>query len=317
MELPSISVCIVTYNHERYIHDCIMSVIAQVRDFDLEILVGDDCSADRTGSIVEALAQLYPQIIKYYKNEVQLGPSANYQNLISRASGVYIAHLDGDDYWLPGKLNNQFHFLQNNPACSAVYTNALCMQDDGNFIGVFNNPQPESFNLVYLLRRGNFLNHSSLVYRASLRGKILTWDKFIDYRIHIHLAEQGLLGYINACGVVYRVGASTSMLVHQIDYVRECYWQAICELPIGLDDRFVALRAAADFLQRILFQAIQKKSFHLMLDWWIKVNSFHRDRKSIIIIFLAAHVAVSSVRLLRRWVSGVSAGFRLKVIFWR
>lgn len=294
-----------------------MSVIAQVRDFDLEILVGDDCSVDRTGSIVGVLAQLYPQVIKYFRNEVRLGASANYQSLIGRASGEYIAHLDGDDYWLPGKLSNQFHFLQKNPACSAVYTNALCMQDGGNFVGIFNNPQPEVFNLEYLLTWGNFLNHSSLVYRANLRDKILTWDDFIDYRIHIHLAEQGFLGYVNACGVVYRVGASTSMLVHQIDHVRECYWQAICELPVGLVDRVVSLRAASDFLRRILFQAIQKKSFHLMRDWWVRVNNFHGRKKSIIVLFLAANVAVFALRLCRRWVSGVSAGFRLKVIFWR
>ena len=47
-----VSVCVVAYNHGRYIGDCLASVVGQQVDADLEILVGDDCSTDETREII-------------------------------------------------------------------------------------------------------------------------------------------------------------------------------------------------------------------------------------------------------------------------
>ena len=130
MILPRVTVCIVTYNHERYIHDCIMSVLAQAHDVSLEVLIGDDQSTDRTEEIARALAARFPDVIRYFRHENRLGPGGNYQFLIGRARGEYIAHLDGDDFWLPGKLTKQISVMDKDSGVSASYTNALCIDDD-------------------------------------------------------------------------------------------------------------------------------------------------------------------------------------------
>ena len=78
MTTPRVSVCIVTYNHERYIHDCLMTVVAQAGDISLEILVGDDRSTDRTEEIVRALVAQFANVIRYFRHENQLGPGGNY-----------------------------------------------------------------------------------------------------------------------------------------------------------------------------------------------------------------------------------------------
>lgn len=112
MSSPLVSVCIVTFNHEKYIHDCVMSVIGQAGDVDLEILVGDDLSTDGTQVIMESLAEEFPQLVRYRRNSMRLGPAGNYLSLIERSRGSLIAHLDGDDLWAPGKLKAQVDFME-------------------------------------------------------------------------------------------------------------------------------------------------------------------------------------------------------------
>lgn len=206
MTTPRVSVCIVTYNHELYIHDCLMTVVAQAHNVPLEILVGDDQLTDKTEEVVRGLVSRFPELIRYFRHENRLGPGGNYQFLIGQARGEYIAHLDGDDYWLPGKLAAQVGILDNSPECVGAYTNAICVNEAGCFLGFFNGLVAERFDLKYLLQRGNFLNHSSLIYRAGFADSICGWaPDFIDYRIHILLAQHGQLAYLNAPYVVYRV----------------------------------------------------------------------------------------------------------------
>jgi len=228
LNIPKVSVCVVTYNHERYIRDCLMSVLAQCEDVSLEILVGDDLSQDETGNIVQSLADKYPSLIRYFRHTKRKGPLANYQFLIREACGEYIAHLDGDDFWLPGKLRRQLALLEKTPDLVAVFSNAIVVDDNVVLKGAFNRSIPETFDLGFLLRRGNFICHSSLIYRAKVKESILNIPTpCIDYQIHIQLAQQGCLGYVNCTLVGYRVASATSMSILQPDHVRDLYWQAL------------------------------------------------------------------------------------------
>ncbi len=286
MNVPLVSVCILTYNHKRYIRDCIMSVIAQSSDVTLEILVGDDCSEDGASSIVEALASEYPHLIHYFRHVSRLGPAENYLSLIRKARGAFIAYLDGDDFWLPGKLAAQVSFLERRPDCPAVYSNALVIRDDGVPLGVFNNPQPARFDINALLRRGNFLNHSSTLYRASLRENVLALPTpFLDYRVHLRHARHGAVGYLNQVLVAYRVGSSSSMVVHANDLVRRLYWEALLDVPRGSVNEDDLARAMAGFVRSVLLRSIRTKDVFMLRRWlpvimaaspvgWIKMCSF-------------------------------------------
>ncbi len=228
MSVPKVSVCVVTYNHARYIRDCLMSVLVQAEDVSLEILVGDDLSEDETGKIIQSLTDKYPRIFRYFRHIKRQGPLGNYQFLIKEACGEYIAHLDGDDFWLPGKLRRQIAILEENHNLIAAFSNALVVDDSMILKGGFNRFIPNVFDLDFLLRRGNFVCNSSMVYRAKAKNKILNISTpCIDYQIHIQLAQQGSLGYINSALVGYRVASTTSMSLLQTDNVRELYWQAL------------------------------------------------------------------------------------------
>ena len=167
MTRPLISVCIVTYNHQAYIADCLMSVLGQWGDFRLEIVVGDDASSDTTTTIVQAIAEQHSDIIRLFTHPKNIGPSQNLHFTITQAQGDFIAHLDGDDFWLPGKLQAQLIFLQTHQDCPACYTNAMAVTHEKTAVGYFNPHLPERMNLAHLLHSGNFLNNSSMLYRTA------------------------------------------------------------------------------------------------------------------------------------------------------
>lgn len=118
---PKVSVCVVTYNQEKYIHQCLQSIIDQETNFNFEVIVSDDCSTDATRSIVQALADKYPEKIKPIYHEKNIGAFANFLTTHQMANGEYVCHMDGDDYALPGKLMQQAHFLDINPSCQIVW----------------------------------------------------------------------------------------------------------------------------------------------------------------------------------------------------
>lgn len=210
---PVVSICVTTYRHAPFIRRCMESVLTQLFDGDLELLVGDDGSTDGTREIIAEFAARDPRVVPVF-HQHNLGPTGNLESLVSRAKGKYaIAHLDGDDAWEPGKLLIQLALLAQLPEVVAVYTNAKVVTPDDRPLGVFNAHAPARINLTELLRRGNFLNHSSLLYRAEAREAVLDMlPPWIDYRLHIRLAARGVLAYIDEPLVLHRWRTPNSMI---------------------------------------------------------------------------------------------------------
>lgn len=307
----------VTYNHACYIRDCLMSVLAQSEDVPLEILVGDDLSDDETGQIVQTLVDKYSKKIRYFHHTERKGPSGNYQFLIRQARGEYIAHLDGDDYWLPGKLRAQTQLLDQHPECPAVYSNALAINNLGIVCGIFNNHISERININSLLHRGNFLKNSSMLYRASLRDQILEIEEpFIDYRIHLRHALYGELAYLNEVLVVYRVASSTSMVVHLNDYVRELYWEALRDVPQDhIDLRYLGL-SMAEFLRMIIFRSIRLRTGALVKKWWPRVLADAPFGRWRMIYWTSLAVLRTGFLEIIGIICARIGGSRIKVLYW-
>lgn len=267
---PLISVCIVTFNQQRYIRDAVMSVLAQVNpdEFDLEILVGDDCSTDSTPVILQELVLRHPECITVVKHRPNIGASENLQALMRLSRGDFVAHLDGDDYWLPGKISAQLAFMQLHQECSAVYTSAVVVDAEGVLVGGFSNLQPEIISFDYLLARGNFLNHSSLLYRARFLEQLrLLPLPFIDYMVHLRLAQQGCLGLLPGAYVVYRRMTSTSMLRNQFNQVDANYLQTISTMAFDAPDH-VRCSCCVTY---IINNLITRPSMSMKKDYWRRV----------------------------------------------
>lgn len=123
---PKVSVIIPTYNREKFIGEAIQSVLDQTF-LDFEIIVVDDGSTDRTGDVVRAFAS---EKIKYIY-QPNRGRSNARNHALGRAKGRYIAFLDSDDLYLPGKLALQVVYMEEHPEIGMIYTSARCIGEDG------------------------------------------------------------------------------------------------------------------------------------------------------------------------------------------
>lgn len=139
MSTPAVSVVVTTYNHEKYIKQCIESIVNQRRDFDIEIIVGDDCSTDSTADVIKELSQKYAPIIKPILRKKNIGANRNSHELYNMAQADYIAFIEGDDFWTDDrKLSKQKSFLENNPQYGGCSCDFMVVDENGERVSKAN-----------------------------------------------------------------------------------------------------------------------------------------------------------------------------------
>jgi len=104
-----ISVCMATYNGEKYIKEQLDSILSQLAEND-EIIISDDSSTDNT---VEITKSFNDSRIKIYKNTKEKGYTRNFENALEKASGDIIFLSDQDDVWVENKVKKMTEILEN------------------------------------------------------------------------------------------------------------------------------------------------------------------------------------------------------------
>ena len=173
---PTVSVMVITYNHEKYIAQALESVLMQETNFDFEINVIEDCSTDNTQEIIMRYVREHPHIVKPYFNTKNIGFKVTQKNFyrgFKTLKGRYLAILEGDDYWSsPHKLQKQVDFLDANPGFAMCAHNTLKIYEDGT-------NAPDRF--LYLGQRGDarvedviylrsFFHTTGILYRNVFNG---------------------------------------------------------------------------------------------------------------------------------------------------
>ncbi|WP_199052847.1 glycosyltransferase [Aquitalea sp. ASV15] len=207
---PKVSVCIVTYNQQAYIEECLESVLAQQTDFSFEIIVGDDASTDLTRQKLQALQQRHPEQIRLVLHETNIGAAPNIYSVYAMAKGEYIAHLDGDDYMLPGKLQIQTDFMDANQHCNVSFHRMKVLGRDGTLkddlidVNLIPKDGYSADDVIQLITVGM---HSSKMFRnSSLAMPEVEFD-VVDYFINILQIGIGRAGFVPVEPLgVYRAG---------------------------------------------------------------------------------------------------------------
>lgn len=129
--LPLVSICIPAYNAERLIGETLESALAQ--DYpNLEIIVSDDCSTDRTPDIVQSYEGLGVHLIRQEKN---LGMHANWNSVIRASGGKYIVKLDADDLLEPKYVSAMVSVMEAHPNITFSHCACRLIDAEGKFIG--------------------------------------------------------------------------------------------------------------------------------------------------------------------------------------
>lgn len=209
-----LSVLLTAFNHEKYIARAVESVLEQRTNFDLELVIGEDCSSDRTRDVVIALQDRHPDKIRLLLREQNLGMLRNSIETYLACQGEYVALLDGDDYWVsPHKLQRQVDFLDSHPECVLSCHNALILFEEGTNRpeGLYCRPdQKELCDLEDLLQE-NFIAPCSLVCRNGLITEFPDWIQGLvcaDWAFFLLLAQHGKIGYLaDTMGVIRKLSS--------------------------------------------------------------------------------------------------------------
>jgi glycosyltransferase involved in cell wall biosynthesis len=122
-ETPLASVCLLTYNHAPFIKQGLESVLAQNATFPWELVIADDCSTDGTRDVLKEYRDRYPDRIRLILQDRNVGPAANWIDLMNALVGKYASYLEGDDYWTDSsKLQKQVSFLEAHPDYVLCFT---------------------------------------------------------------------------------------------------------------------------------------------------------------------------------------------------
>ncbi|MFM0335511.1 glycosyltransferase [Paraburkholderia fungorum] len=209
-----LSVVVSCYKQREYIADCIDSILAQDIKVPYEIVISDDYSPDGTREVVEDYAKRHPDLIRVLPNTENVGPARNYFRAHNAARGDFVAHIDGDDLMLPGKLQQQVDVLEANPECTLVIHRARYFNDSRTYVSE-TGELPDGRELIFFTRAeqarwGTIAVHSSYMYRASARttreyrGDFMEWYFTMEY-----LSQPGTRAcFVNRVLVEYRCNES-------------------------------------------------------------------------------------------------------------
>jgi glycosyltransferase involved in cell wall biosynthesis len=187
MKRIKVSACIITYNHEKYISQCIEGVLSQNLKYEFEIIIGDDNSTDSTLEICKQYEEKYPDLIKVIDRENNLGMMGNWRESINYCNGDFIALCEGDDIWNdPNKLNKQVSFLIKNPTYILTYHNSNVINDKG--LVVKEKKLEEKYCKDYSpldLQKGAYILTLTMCFRNNFITFPPEWDKVANADIFL------------------------------------------------------------------------------------------------------------------------------------
>jgi glycosyltransferase involved in cell wall biosynthesis len=207
------------YNHAPYIREAVAGVVAQVTDFDVELLIGEDCSTDETLSTALELQARHPDVVRVITGSRNVGMAQNFRRLVAASRGAWIALCEADDYWTdPYKLTRQisalerlddvdlsFHSCRPRVGTSEKLLRPMC-------VGAARTTVIRAPRVIRA--DGGYMPTASLVVRRTaveaMPAALYEVAPVLDYFIQVYGARRGGALYINRPMSVYRVGTGGS-----------------------------------------------------------------------------------------------------------
>lgn len=203
-----ISVVIPTYNRCAFLRDAVNSVLCQ-QGVVFELIVVDDGSTDDTRKLVES----YGPAVKYL-HQSNSGVSAARNKGLETASGEWLAFLDSDDFWLPGKLRSQLDYLAANPTLKLCQTEELWIRNGLRWNPRKYHTKPSGYCFPQLLERC-LVSPSAVVIHREVFADVGLFDEDLpaceDYDLWLRIGCRYPIGLLSRPLIVKRGGHSDQL----------------------------------------------------------------------------------------------------------
>lgn len=199
-----ISFIVTAYKFEKYIFQCIESIISQDIQVDYEVIIRDDHSGDRTNEILKENFGHLP-FVTIVESESNIGAFENIKLLISLARGKYIAHIDGDDYFTrKTRAMEQYDFLESNPDFSMICSGYKTLDERGNF-SVHHHPLKDVVDQTDMIEN-NWVTFGRMWRRSATETPDwLSKMPYLDWVFNYVVAKSGKIRCDYDEGGVYRI----------------------------------------------------------------------------------------------------------------
>lgn len=213
---PEISVVIPAYNHERFIGAAVESVLNQTVD-DLELIVINDGSTDKTGDVVQSYSD--PRIIYRYQENQDAFNTIN--RGLGMARGRYVAILNSDDIYFPGRLERLLE-VQHQTGAQCLFTDVVPISDDDE---EFTDPD-FGWNIWHRKNR-SFYYECGDVYVAFLKGNymVTTSNLFLTSEAMHKVGKFCSLRYLHDYDYIFRVMRAFPGKVQYLDEDKLLYYR--------------------------------------------------------------------------------------------
>ncbi len=169
---PRVSVCMATYNGERYLRQQIDSILPQLTSTD-ELVVVDDGSRDTTVDIVRSYAD--PRIVLIVRPQ-NGGVIVAFDDAVSSASGDILFLCDMDDIWVEGKVDKTLGIFAENPEVDIVATSIDIIDENGNRVSPVSPGRPFRAGFLRNILRNSYQG-SAMAFRSSLLPHVLPFPR--------------------------------------------------------------------------------------------------------------------------------------------
>lgn len=209
MKTPTVSVCMIAYNHEEFIEEAINGVLLQDATYYIELIICDDCSTDKTQEVVSAMIEsTYKGIsLKYIRHQENIGMMRNLEFALKNCSGNYIAFCEGDDYWTDSKkIQKQVDFLENNKNFVLSFHNTIILNQDTKneklFIEKYNKLNYDAIDVLSTW----YIPTASMVFRnvINILPEYMIAAPHGDLGLQLYLSKFGKFRLLDEVMAVYR-----------------------------------------------------------------------------------------------------------------
>lgn len=212
MERIRVNVLLVCYNQEQYIGQAVESILMQRFDGELNLIVADDCSTDKTLEIIRSYESNSPYPFVFLPNHTNLGIFKNYKRAFAACDGDFIAIMEGDDYWIDSdRIQKHIDFLESHTDCVMTMNRLNNLYQEGKRMVPQKWPFKDDYQYISarMLALGNLLGNLSACVLRNNSVKKLKPEIFdlntADWMLGLALGEWGYIAKLKEISSVYRI----------------------------------------------------------------------------------------------------------------